>query len=432
MTYQDENNQLMYGFLDRTFFRGWEFHDVENFKSLEFAYSPDCNLACEYCYYYQHGEELYPKSVRSQVSELENTRIMLAWLKENNYWPHFEVFSGEPLIQPARLEAIKDIVDFCMSDPRRMSTITIPTNYTFIAGKEDKVRELLDYTRSNNVRLSLSASFDGKYMEQNRPAKGEMVRDDAYYDRCFQFSKDYSFGFHPMVYSGGIERWKDNFLWFQSNFAEYNLPWQHIYLLEVRNKEWNYNQIQEYGEFIEFLVDWTFDHLKRDRSDMIQFLFKGGYNILRSPLSTIGRGIGCSIQSTLFVRMGDLSIIPCHRTSYPPFITGKFVTDGGHISSIEAKNIDLMNAIYSFTAHSQPYCSRCDISSLCTFGCLGSQFETNGDLFTPIPTVCALYSQKMESLVKALDRVGILDKLLGMVRYDKALTLSKIRRQHGK
>jgi hypothetical protein len=57
-------------------------------------------------------------------------------------------------------------------------------------------------------------------MEENRPYKSnldlpiEVIRDDAYYDKCFDFVKNNGGGFHPMIYSKNIEKWKDNFLWF--------------------------------------------------------------------------------------------------------------------------------------------------------------------------------------------------------------------------
>jgi len=36
------------------------------------------------------------------------------------------------------------------------------------------------------------------------------------------------------------------------------------------------------------------------------------------------------------VRAGDLSIIPCHRTSYQKFIYGKYKTENNKIIGIEA------------------------------------------------------------------------------------------------
>ena len=33
---------------------------------------------------------------------------------------------------------------------------------------------------------------------------------------------------------------------------------------------------------------------------------------------------GCTINRALIVRMGDLAIVPCHRTSYDQFLLGHF------------------------------------------------------------------------------------------------------------
>jgi hypothetical protein len=47
----------------------------------------------------------------------------------------------------------------------------------------------------------------------------------------------------------------------------------------------------------------------------------------------------------------------------------------------------------------------------CTLGCLGSQFEANGDEFSPIPTVCQLEHAKMLGLVKGAKEIGIWPRL---------------------
>jgi len=57
-----------------------------------------------------------------------------------------------------------------------------------------------------------------------------------------------------MIYSNHIDKWIDNFIWFQDKFKEYDIYPFVLYLLEVRNAEWNKSQIIDMGIFMRFLV----------------------------------------------------------------------------------------------------------------------------------------------------------------------------------
>ena len=48
--------------------------------------------------------------------------------------------------------------------------------------------------------------------------------------------------------------------------------------------------------------------------------------------------IGCTCATDLTVRLGDLAICPCHRTSYNKYLYGKYVIENEEIIDIEAYN----------------------------------------------------------------------------------------------
>jgi len=437
MNYQEENNKLVESFLNRTFFKAWrnpEIKELANFQTVELWLNNKCNLACKYCYLDKYGDDLYAPKFQDDQKILKNLEIFLDWLIKNKFAPRLELFGGEPLIQEIGFKAIEMILEKYKNIKKKPCALVIPTNYTFLLSEKltQKIENLLKKSRKIGIPISLSASFDGKYCERNRPFKGAKTnqpdpRDDKYYDKAFAFNKKWGFGFHPMIYSEEIKNWKKNWLWFQENFRKHNSPWDNIYLLEIRNAEWQNEQILEFGKFLEFLVKWTFyNPCHGDLGNFLFFLFKKGYNILESPFTTIGRGIGCSIQSTVHLRLGDLALVPCHRTSYPPFVFGHFKVENNRIVSIEASNPELMIAIYSFDAKNQPQCENCLLKNLCSFGCLGSQFETTGDLFSPIPTVCQLEHVKIASIINALKELKILEAVLDRVNPKKSEAIRKI------
>lgn len=159
----------------------------------------------------------------------------------------------------------------------------------------------------------------------------------------------------------------------------------------------------------------------------VEAIFKGGFNILKAPLIRVGRGMGCSIQSGLTIRVGDLAIVPCHRTSYEPFIFGHLIVEGGKITRIKALNPEVMIGIISMDGKEQPMCQSCLLKCLCTQGCLGSQFETTGDMFTPIPTVCRLQHAKIGAMVRTYEDLGISDLIYERIRPEKMTAINIIK-----
>ncbi|RLI04040.1 MAG: hypothetical protein DRP00_00175 [Candidatus Aenigmatarchaeota archaeon] len=414
MSFEEENNQLIKSFLERTFFKG--FRDPEkypNWSRVELYVNAKCNQQCKYCYLARYGKYLYPEADSRRI--YKNTLMLLDWLDSNKFRPHFELFSGEPLIQDVCHKIIGELIK------RRSRSIVIPTNFTFVLYPkiEKEVLSLISKAKASDVKLLLSASIDGKYCEANRPIKGYKVdpRDDKFYDRVFTICSKFGYGFHPMVYSELIENWRDNFLWFQSMFKKHNIPWWNLYLLEVRNVEWSRKQIYHLGEFIKFLLDWSY---KKTRGNLLDFILRmKGFNILSNPVTRVGRGIGCSIQSVMNVRLHDLAIFPCHRTSYPQFKLGEFEVKDKRIIRVRAVNPDLWIAILTFDANTFPYCEQCPVKYLCGKGCLGSQYEVTGDLFTPIPTVCEMEHWKLYCYVEKMKDLGLLDALKSLVTPEK-------------
>lgn len=436
MSYRQENRELTRSFLQRTLIDNCRTHENENFERVEIILTKRCNQACKYCYVNRFGKKLfYPKEDKI----LKNLEIFLDWILAERLTPKIEIFSGEPLAQEIGFKALELIYEKIKDLPRERlpNFLSIPTNCSFILDEETtkRVQEWIDEFASLGIRMSLSASVDGLMLEnKNRPMRkrakdflfGPGGRGQEFYDRLFSFAKKNHMGFHPMIYSEEIDKWRNNFLWFQEMFAKFSIPKTNVYLLEVRNVEWSGRQIREYARFMRFLIRWSFENLAdEDPQKMIDTIFKERlFNTLCSPWTTCGRGIGCSIQSDLAVRMSDLAIVPCHRTMYEGFEFGYFKIRKGKIIDIEPANIELMVTIYSTDIRAFPQCESCLMKFLCSGQCLGAMYEATGDMFSPIPTVCQLEHAKILAQIEALKDIGAYEILKERLNEDKKASLN--------
>lgn len=372
-----------------------------------------------------------------------NISLVMKYLSKRNMYPVLDVFGGESLMSEVGFAAYESILEGIKAG-YKMNYIVIPTNMSFLAYKKSKKRvfDLIERFEEQGIHVSLSASVDGKLMESNRPPKSGSVYSDAFYDELFTYAKKSGCGFHPMVYSNGIDRWIENFLWFQDMMAKYELPWWNIYLLEVRNKEWTVENCEGLKKFVEFLVDWSFKKVCSDndisdttsddaKNAYMGFLFGSahGFNMLASPLCVVGRGMGCSAQSTLMVRASDLKIFPCHRMTRDHFSAGGFKEDSGEITGVYADHPELYITLNSCDRSTWAYCSSCVMKHLCSSGCWGAQLEANGDPVTPIPSVCRMEHAKLLGMLVAYKRIGVLPLIMDVITENKKNTIKMLAKE---
>ena len=289
---------------------------------------------------------------------------------------------------------------------------SIETILTFLILKI-KYSDRITLIRGNHESKFISQTY-GLYEECNRPWARDLdlviphTRDKAYYDHVFDFILKHTSGLHPMVYSQGIEDWKENFEWFQSMMEKADVPWEFLYLLEVRNEEWTPEQLEGLAQFIRYLWEYSYNKCDRDQKKLSHFINKyTGFNLLVEPVARIGRGMPCTVQSDLMIRLGDMKTFPCHRTSYPAFCTGQFVDDPTEELKFVCENAELFCAIYGLHHRTFPYCITCPINHLCTGQCLGACYESTRNLFTPIPSVCAVKYTQIKTHIEMLIKYGL-------------------------
>lgn len=193
-----------------------------------------------------------------------------------------------------------------------------------------------------------------------------------------------------------------------------------IMQLETREFGWTDDKIIEYLKWLKFLIDTDLEHYFHNDKELFfkvalindieifeddYYPYIGSYMPYRvDPSSHL---LGCSLGRSIIVRLGDLAIVPCHRTSYPKFILGYYEVKDDKIVDVSCNNFPLANAIYVTSFLSKPKCTGCSIEKYCTKYCLGSNYEQNKELFYPEETNCNLQKATNIFLYLYYQKIGI-------------------------
>lgn len=431
--YQAERNQLLETILNYRFFYPWK--GIENVASqkclaqdtaLELYFTNTCNQHCEYCYLVKYPE-LYPAEYNKSDIILKNLKIIYNYILSNKlHIPCFDFFSGEIWgtklgddIFNLTLEYIKKGM-FC-------PMIEIPSNCCFVENNDSltKMQSYIDEFAKHGTRLQFSISIDGKYCDNiSRQRNNNKIYDDAFYEKLFGFAKMYNYFFHPMVAPHNIQYWKENYEWWKETLEQYGFNhFEALMMLEVRNPEWDDEKIKQYCEFNEMVFNDFYENIcNKDPKKLFDLLLHVPREGLESPIQQLTISYapyllnnsdtfhGCSLPSSLIVRVGDLAICPCHRTAYNKYLYGHFITDGTTITGIEANNVQFaIKALMSNIKIADPGCDSCEFNTMCLGGCLGSQLEEMGDPFIPIPSVCNFFRVKHLALIDLYEKLGIFE-----------------------
>lgn len=430
MEFNKEKDVFLEGILKTCFLDNW---NQDNFikndpteykiRELQLNITYLCPQNCEYCYLKKFGDELYPKDIQDHDLILKNLKIFLNWLlPKAPYLTKIELFSGEIWHTQFGLDFLENLL-FLIKDSK-VDFIVVPSNMMFILSdmQTKKIQDMINKYEMNGIRLCFSASVDGFVIEdETRPiikAK-EGIRDEKFYDNLFTFCKKNNFGFHPMLASFKIEKWKENLTWWYNQCKKFNISFlSEIMLLEVRDNDWTKEKIESYKDFLKFNYNFVKNKIfNGDKHLMARYItgtfYEGecGYNQLLTTYND--DEMGCSICYTMTIRLGDLAWVPCHRTSYSDFIYGYFkINEKEEITGLEAKNPELACHILCANKRvSCPRCDSCELNKICLRQCYGNNFENGNDILFPIESVCNFFFNKYLTIREFIIEDGLVEEI---------------------
>lgn len=443
--FHEEEEQWYANFLNIQYYDLWKknhISSIDNVPSIEFTLSRKCNLKCTYCYYTRHGKELYPDNIDKVNPSIDNCEKILNYLTREKMTPmSIEIFGGEAVSAKQYLRLFDLLYEYSKKLPPHLRDmdnkgaffILFPLNVIFLEDQEyfDLLVNQQHRFLEIGIKVLYSISFDGKYCDPiSRPAYDSSFKyDDAFYARVAEFCRTVPLlvGFHPMISQDNIKYWKENLDWFIDYIkSTYSLnsrdAMKFLYLLEVRNEDWSQESIEYLSEFLFYLVGRVYSDpeiCNKDRDVLYSDLIEGHMvNLAGNIAGYIPRGLTCSLQTAMYVRTGDLTIIPCHRLSYEPFLAGKFeVSKDGEMTGRVITEFPYMHlAAVTNNFHNHPVCAKCEIRSFCPGPCLGANYEATKDPFIESPAMCRMEKTKTITILHILNKYGILSKLRKTVR----------------
>ena len=417
---------------------GDEYHYFINTLGMELIVHPQCNQQCEYCYIYKYGKDLYPNYVTDEEM-LHNTDLIFDYVfnQRRNYFYEIELFGGDLFSSEIYFKLLdiyekylKKIKEECYQIFKTQTTFCCPSNLSWVVEHPHLINKFRKYYKhfadEYNVFLSLSWSTDGYYAMSTREKK---TLTDEYFNKIFEFCKEFGCGYHPMIAPENVETWCENYDWWMEKYKQYDLTapgYFQPYLLHVRNNNWTSELTEHFCKFLRHLMDWRLKMCDNDIRKLTCHLLRGNndddilpaskgcdpliLNDKCGPLFKINEGMSCSGQTLVHFNTTNLSIVTCHRTSYPQFVPIYFITDEKkeHIIDFKPNNIGAYINWRFHKVENYPVCSKCDYCKICLKVCLGAQFEHSGELYMPIDSLCKFYKTFYEYLYDLYKEYGIL------------------------
>lgn len=466
-TYAKEETELFKYFLENTLFcpqnkiTNYQYKTDIDIKGgihrIELIVRPECNQKCEYCYITRHGNDLYPHSERANNEQiLKNLDAFLYYIfvEKEMFIDNWELFAGDMFYDGLYFDIIDVFEKYIKAAYQKYPKvfkenpvlILTPCNFSFIEDEEktNKLRSYIEKMREYNVDLGFSASTDGKYGVDTREQR---TLSEDYFDKIFNFIKDYPrMGIHPMLSASNVRQLKDNYEWWKEMYKKHlDMKFRIPSYLEVRNDEWTDEDLDVYMDALQYMINDRLALCNNNIDELAYHLFNGdGKNgtIRRLHQNDLIRPdcnhafkhddrMSCSIQQMIHLTLNNLTIVPCHRLTYPHLRAGHFVLDeNNRIVDIEGENPLPLMIINGVRGSDVPKCSKCVYAPTCFKGCLGAQYESTGELFMPTESVCKLLQTKTAFLLKTYEEMGVLDsaRAQGLLRDSQEKAFNNILR----
>lgn len=356
-----------------------------------------CNLACKYCFVNKQPHHMTLQTAKDAVDFLANNA------QQQNIVPSINFFGGEPTLMWDSI--IVPLVDYAKN---KYNTFDFSITTNGLVLDQSKV----DFLKQNKMGILLSIDGDKTTQNINRP----LVNGTGSFDKIIQ-NVPYLLQQYPAVmFRSTVTPETAQYLFDNMMFAE-NTGFQNYFVIPNCFEEWSESDInilkEQMLKYVYHYVDKMrqnenpifFVQMEKNFKTIVRRNFAISNNEFRSDAKCKSCG-KCGLGSGSTAAIGtDGSIYACQELctndgKNSPFYIGSIYD--GIDDSLREK---LCNEFDASTCQKKE-CETCQLTRICTGGCVANNYLANGDIHVPSTINCIWENLLFDMAIKIMNTLG--------------------------
>lgn len=377
MTYQYQDNLLLYDILDRNYF--YYFKKANNqskYFNLTFFYNDNYTN-------FQYIPNLAKLSDSNNFNTIYNNWLLfLKWYKYNNFYTDL-IINDDILLQ--NYDYLSQILNAIFDNNVFYRNIIIKYNVDQQNNFYNFIDFINNYEHTNKIKIIFNIHLS-KIDQIESSILQQMNNINILIEPCE--NGDVLINNQILINTLNL------------NINKY---------IEIDSDLWTENCINEYIKYLTFLIS-NLSNINEIFNTNLPIKLIDQHIIDNTNCKT-----NCEFQNSLSILMADLSINLCHSFQYDDQVIGYFVKDDENILTVEAKILPLAMLTTHLKRSSTPHCETCPYINLCSGFCFANSYKKCFNPAIPIKESCILkkskYSFIFNILIKNTNFKDIIDDL---------------------
>lgn len=375
-------------------------------KQIEFLLNNNCEqnyncIKCNNCI----DKELYKNQniyEPSKTTKIENLKTLIDWYVNNNFYCDI-IFNGCVDYEMNILsifEYLNQVFKTSKNTPKNI--------YVYTKGENIEIlHSIKNIFTNSNIEITFIINVNGKYCDKNS--------NTINYNNIINFINTNRCIINASITSQNISSWIENYKWWIEVLTFDNI--KKLYLNELLDNSWDYEQIQEYLTFLNFQINLYSSFFKEDfkeiifnKDNIMSFL---NIQIIDQEFLTNKKYYqNCLFHTALTIDVSTLKIPMCHKLNYPIYHIGEILINKDEKQeNIVFSPINLSGTIAK--AHLKksctPHCEYCNYLNICPKTCYGENFKVSYNPLCPIKESCNLIKAKYNFLIYKFNLMNLMD-----------------------
>lgn len=216
--------------------------------------------------------------------------------------------------------------------------------------------------------------------------------------------------YYMTIDATNINNWINYYKQWKKIYKQYNI---YPHIIEIKDNNWSQEALEFYTNFLIYIF---FDKIKSSFFNPTIFIKKLFTNKANNILLIQDQVSSCEIQNILYLKLDNLTIVPCQYNLHKELYIGHIATD-----EIIENNIEIGLSLWESNFKNLPKCSHCIFTSVCAHQCFAASYNSYGEMFIPVKNTCDFQQQKIITLYKLYKKFGIIKQGKKMNLFSEAI-----------